>query len=281
MAASMLEPALVERVLERLGFSAAPTLDRDGLASLYGAWCRRVPFDNVRKRLHLAAKDPGRLPGDDPPAFFDAWLAFGTGGTCWAGNGALCELLLALGFRAERGVATMLALPNLPPNHGTVFVTLDGERLCVDASILFVEPLLLPKADGETATIEHPAWGVVARHEAGVPLIRWRALHRDDLDCRIEPLRADAADYRVRHEATRAWSPFNFSVSARLNRGAGVVGMALGQRAEIDPAGTLRVRPFEPGERTRFLVETLGIAESLAAALPPDEALPHPPFLGD
>jgi len=277
----MLEPAQVERVLERLGFAAPPAPDRDGLAALYRAWCERVPFDNVRKRLHVAAKDPGRLPGDDPPAFFDAWLAFGTGGTCWAGNGALCELLLALGFRAERGVATMLALPGLPPNHGTVFVTLDGARLCVDASILFAEPLRLPTRDGAVTTIEHPAWGVVARHEGGVPLIRWRALHRDALDCRIEPIETSVADFRERHEATRPWSPFNFSVSARLNRGGGVVGLALGQRAEIDAAGALSVRPFEPGERTRFLVETLGIAESLAAALPPDEPLPSPSLRDD
>lgn len=276
----MLERGLVERVLERLGFAKPPAPDASGLAALYGAWCAGVPFDNVRKRLHVAAKDPARLPGDDPPEFFAAWLAYGTGGTCWAGNGALCELLVALGFDAERGVATMMALPDLPPNHGTVYVTLDGRRFGVDASILFGEPLALLEVDGETSAIGHPAWGVRARRERGVTYVRWQALHRPDLDCRLEPIPTDAADYRKRHEATRAWSPFNYSISARLNRDGGVVGLALGQRGEITPSGQLLVRPFEPGERTRFLVETMGIAESLAAALPPDEPLPSPPFAG-
>jgi N-hydroxyarylamine O-acetyltransferase len=271
-----LDRDLVERVLDRLGFAKPPDPDCAGLAALYGAWCERVPFDNVRKRLHVAARDPGPLPGDDPGDFFAAWLAHGTGGTCWAGNGALCELLGALGFRAERGVATMMALPDLPPNHGTVFVTLDGARWLVDASILFAEPLALPTEEGATTAIDHAAWGVVARREGGRVLVRWNALHRPELDCRIEPIDTGAADYRARHEATRIWSPFNFSISARLNRGGGVVGMGLGQRAEISPEGKQALRPFEPGERTRYLVEVLGIAEALAAALPPDEPLPSP-----
>jgi N-hydroxyarylamine O-acetyltransferase len=151
-----LDRDLVERVLERLGFASAPGPDRAGLAAVYAAWCRRVPFDNVRKRLHVAAKDPSRLPGDDPPEFLAAWLAWGTGGTCWAGNGALCELLRALGFDAERGVATMMALPDLPPNHGTVFVSLDGARWMVDASILFAEPLAPPHPHDEPRPYPHP-----------------------------------------------------------------------------------------------------------------------------
>ncbi len=271
-----LDRDLVERVLERLGFAAAPAPDRAGLGALYAAWCERVPFDNVRKRLHVAAKAPGRLPGDDPAELFAAWLAYGTGGTCWAGNGALCELLGALGFEAERGVATMMALPDLPPNHGTVVATLDGARWMLDASILFGEPLALPKADGATTAIAHPAWGVVARREGATTFVRWNALHRPELDCRIEPIATGAADYRERHEATRAWSPFNYSISARRNHRGGVIGLALGSRGEITPDGVLSVRPFEPGERTKFLVETMGIAESLAAALPPDEPLPSP-----
>jgi N-hydroxyarylamine O-acetyltransferase len=272
-----LPPALVERVLERLGFAAAPAPERAGLASLYAAWCENVPFDNVRKRLHVAARDPGALPGDAPPGFFEDWLAYGTGGTCWAGNGALCALLQALGFRARRGMATMLAAPELPPNHGTVVVALDEGRFLVDASILCGAPLAIPEREGESTAVEHPAWGVVARRENGRVLVRWNALHRPALDCRVEAFEADAAEFRTRHEATRGWSPFNFSLSARRNRAGGVIGAGLGQRAEIVPDGTHAIRPFEPGERTRLLVEALGIAESVAAALPPDEPLPPPP----
>lgn len=56
MADEGLAPALLERVLERLGFGERPAPDAGGLAALYGAWCRRNPFGNVRKRLHVAAK---------------------------------------------------------------------------------------------------------------------------------------------------------------------------------------------------------------------------------
>lgn len=277
-APSPLPPDLVERVLARLGFSKHPAPEYAGLGALYAAWCERIPFDNVRKRLHVAAGDRGRLPGDDPAGYFEDWLAAGTGGTCWAGNGALAALLETLGFRASRGVATMLVAPDLPPNHGTVVVTLEEGRFLVDASILFGAPLAIPEAEGATHAIEHPAWGVAARHEAGRVLVRWNALHRPALDCRIECFAADAAEFRLRHEATRGWSPFNFSISARKNRSGGVVGMGLGQHGEIAPDGTWSQRPFEPGERTRHLVEVLGIAESLAAALPPDEPLPPPPM---
>lgn len=277
-ASPQLAPDLVERVLERLGFARHPVPEHGGLAALYAAWCERIPFDNVRKRLHVAAGDPGPLPGDTPAGFFEDWLASGTGGTCWAGNGALATLLETLGFRASRGVATMLVAPDLPPNHGTVVVTLGGRRFLVDASMLFGAPLPIPEVEGETSAIDHPAWGVVARHEGGRTIVRWNALHRPGLDCRIDSLGADAAEFHLRHEATRTWSPFNFSLSARRNRAGGVVGAGLGQRAEIACDGSQEIRPFEPGERTRHLVEVLGIAESLAAALPPDEPLPPPPL---
>ena len=86
---------------------------------VYAAWCRRVPFDNVLKRIHLASGNPDPLPGDDDTRFFESWLRFGTGGLCWAGNSALCSLLTALKFSAAWGLATMLVGPDPPPNHGT------------------------------------------------------------------------------------------------------------------------------------------------------------------
>ena len=76
-----LAPALIERVLEKLELPESPSLDRAGLADLYDAWCRHVPFDNVRKMIHLREELPGPLPGDDAEDFLEAWLRHGTGGT--------------------------------------------------------------------------------------------------------------------------------------------------------------------------------------------------------
>ena len=275
MEPSVLAPDLVERVLARLGFGASPEPDLAGLCALYDAWCRRVPFDNVRKRIHLARGEAGALPGDAPGEFFADWLRDGTGGTCWAGNGALCALLAALGFRAQRGLATMLVAPDLPPNHGTVSVALDGARWLLDASILFQEPLRL-RDDGPTA-VAHPAWGVATRVADGRRTVRWRPFHLDGLDCRIDSLEATPEEFRRRHEATRSWSPFNYQLSARLLRDDGVVGVAFGSRAAISAAGEVSVAPFAPGERLAFLVETLGLREEVAAALPDDVPMPPPP----
>jgi arylamine N-acetyltransferase len=134
---------VLERVLSRLGLADRPAPTLDGLHTLYAAWCRKVPFDNVRKLIHVHHHDPGRLPGDDATDFFEAWLTYGTGGTCWAGNGALHALLVSLGFNAARGMGTMRADPKAPPTHGTVLVTCEGTRYLVDASILHSTPLPL------------------------------------------------------------------------------------------------------------------------------------------
>ena len=71
---------LLEQVLSRLGLSDRPAPTLDGLQTLYAAWCRKVPFDNVRKLIYLHDHTPGPLPGDDPAEFLTAWLTYGTGG---------------------------------------------------------------------------------------------------------------------------------------------------------------------------------------------------------
>ena len=100
-----------ERVLERLGFTAYPETTLAGLTRFYQAWCQRVPFDNIRKLIHVRTDNPATLPGDAPNEFLEAWLAHGTGATCWAANGALCELLTSLGFDTRRAAATMMVAP--------------------------------------------------------------------------------------------------------------------------------------------------------------------------
>lgn len=260
-------------MLEKLGLSQLPAADLAGLRRVYEAWCRGVPFDNVRKLVHLRAADPAPLPGDDPTDFLSAWLAHGTGGTCWAGNGALQALLESLGFAARRGVGTMLVRENSEPNHGTVVVALPEGDFLVDASILFCEPL--PRQVG--ARIDDPAWGVHLHERDGKLRIAWRPFHADTFDCRIESLDAPREEFRERHEKTRAWSPFNFALSARLVAGDRVVGASFGLRASIDAEGKLDATPVADIERVALLVEQLGISEEMATRCPPDEPMPPPP----
>ena len=267
--------ALVERTLEKLGFNAKPSPDLNGVSELYGAWCRRVPFDNVRKLIHLNRKDTGPLPGDSAVDFLTAWLRHGAGGTCWSGNGALSSLLVALGFDAKRGLATMLVAPNLPPNHGTVVVDFGPDRYIVDASILHGTPLEVVEQEPPQA---RPPWSVHFSRRQGQWIIHWRPLHKlDRLECRIEEFDVSQRTFTDLHEKSRPWSPFNYQLYARINRDNSVVGTAFGQRVELDATGKVEQRPLEAGERARFLVEELAVSEELAAQLPPDRPTPPPP----
>jgi arylamine N-acetyltransferase len=271
-----LNPSLVEQVLERFGFSQKPPADFTGLTQIYDAWCRRVPFDNVRKMIHVRAEDPGPLPGDTPNDFFENWLRHGTGATCWGGNGSLCALLKALEFDACRGVATMMVAPDLPPNHGTVIVRLDNHLYGVDASILQGQPLSLDRS--HATSVDHPAWGVKASFRDNRWHIFWRALLRTEgFECRIEYFPSSPQEFHDRHEQSRPWSPFNYQVHARINRGDAVIGLALGQKVEISSDGSVEKTDLDHIGRQDFLIRDCGMSEEIVSRLPIDVPTPPPP----
>lgn len=265
---------LAEKVLQKLGFSRAPSVDLAGLAAVYGAWCRRVPFDNVRKLIHVRAKDASPLPGGDPNDFFQNWLRHGTGGTCWASNGALQALLVSLGFPSVRGVGTMLVVPNLPPNHGTVVTAFDGVNYLTDASMLHDEPLPLV-ADAE---LTHGAWRARMFERDGHSMVAWFPLMRPEgLDCKINHFPAAAGEFNERHEATRDWSPFNYELNTRKIIGDRTVGIVLGGRAEFNRDGKYSHTPLDANARLKCMIEELGYSEEIARQVPPDEKTPPPP----
>jgi arylamine N-acetyltransferase len=277
METGMLAADLVERVLERLDFRDRPAPTLENLATLYAAWCRRVPFDNVQKRVYMHEQRSGPLPGDEAADFFEDWLQHGTGGTCWAANGGLSALLGSLGYAVSRGVGSMLSSSNVPPNHGTVVVAFDGSRYMVDASILHSEPLRLDET--EETRIVHPAWGVHCRRQDGRWHVRWRPLHTPSgIDCRIERLGASAETFREMHEVTRPWSPFNYELSVRLIRSDAVVGAAFGKRVTLDGAGSVVEALLQEHERVSLLVDVLGMSEEIALRLPPDTPTPPAPW---
>ena len=53
---------LTEAVLAKLGFPDRPAPDRAGLDAVYAAWCRKVPFDNLVKRIHLVSGSSDSVP---------------------------------------------------------------------------------------------------------------------------------------------------------------------------------------------------------------------------
>jgi N-hydroxyarylamine O-acetyltransferase len=273
---SPISESLLDRVLPALGLSSRPEPTLESLRAIYAAWCQRVPFDNVRKLVHLHRQEAGALPGTEADDFFEAWLRYHTGGTCWSGANALYSLLSTLGFDVERGIATMMAAPNLPPNHGSVRVRLDGGLYLVDTAILSGEPLRLDGADESEVT--HPAWGVRAVKSDGLWHVLWRALHKTDgFECRFEWFGADHDAYRRRYEQTRDWSPFNYQLTARRNRGDEVIGMTFGNAVALRADGRVEQHPIDDAERRRLLIEDFGISEEIVAQLPGDQPTPPPP----
>lgn len=269
-----LSPALLERVLEKLGHSKRPGVDLDGLRAIYKSWCSLVPFDNSRKLIHKDKEDPGPMPGNTAEDYFEHWLKFGTGGTCWAGNGALFTLLHNLGFTAYRGVGTMMVAPDIPPNHGTVVVEFDGDKYLVDASILHVEPLLLQDDTNQ----KYSPWVSRLFKEGDNWNIQWRPLHRvGEIVCRIDYVPTDRADFHERHEKTRLWSPFNYELNMRLVKNGTVTGIAEGTRAAIKN-GEVERSTLTPDERITFLIDEMGLSEEFVRTLPPDRPTPPPPW---
>lgn len=272
-------PGLLERVLAKLGFRDRPPPSLEGLRATYAAWCQHVPFDNVRKLIHLRSGEVGPFPGDTAEDFFEAWLRFGTGATCWGGHTGLHALLSALGFAAVRGYGTMLLAPDIPPNHATVAVACEGASYLVDASMLHGEPLELSAS--ERTRITHPAWGVEARPQGAHHQIRFRPIHMPKgLDCRIDRMDVPLRSFQEFHEGTRPWSPFNYQLYARINRGDCVLGIGFGRRYVFRADGSVQDDALDPADRQRMLIEEIGLAEELVARLPLDIPTPPPPGSG-
>jgi len=272
---SKLPSQLIERVLERLGL-AGTDKTFEGLRTLYAAWCQRVPFDNVRKLIHVRANKSGPLPGTRPDEYFEGWLKYGTGGTCWSGAGALHALLTTLGFKSIRGVATMLAAPDLPPNHGTVLVTFGADQYLVDSSILHGEPLLL--LENSETSVTHSAWGVRCYRKDQRWYVAWRPLHKvDGFECRFERFGASAEEFQEFYSKTGGWSPFNFEVTARANCGDEVVGVSFGHLVKLHSDGSVTRQPISQAERNRVLIEDVGLSEEIVSQLPRDVPTPPPP----
>lgn len=271
-----LPEGLLERVLEKLGFQERPKITLAGLTALYAAWGQRVPFDNIRKIIHIREGNPGPLPGSDPADYFEAWLAHGTGGTCWAGAGPLHAFLSSLGYPADRGIGTMLVAPDVPPNHGTVTVTFGEDRYLVDSAMLCGEPVLLDP--NQETIVSHPARGLRVVMKDGHFHVAWRPIHKPDgIECRLERFDATDSDFQRMHELTRPWSPFNHELTIRINRGDEVVGAAFGEIFTLHADGTVTRAPATPESRRHLLLETIGLSEEIVERLPPDEPTPPPP----
>lgn len=268
-----LSPATVDAVLDRLGLPAPPAPDRTGLDAVYRAWCRSIPFDNLIKRIDLAA---GTAPfrNDTPEAFFALHLAHGTGGTCWPSSRALGALLHTLGFDVRLGSAAMADdLAGPIHSHGTVLGTVDGELLWIDSSMLTDVPV--PLRRGAESVLDHPLRPVRVEPVDDLWRVHWISGARPgEMGCLLLADDVDGGHYSERYEWSRGASPFNTSLYATVNRADDVLSIGLGHRIVLDAGGRHTDGPLDDVQRHRILVEEFGYSEEIVAALPGDDPPP-------
>lgn len=246
-------------VLERLGFSAPPDTDLNGLRLLYQTWCHNIPFDNVRKMITLRSPGVNSLPGANADEFFEKWLTDGSGGTCWSTSNALFELAASLGFEVKRIVGCMRDLGIV--NHASISIHIDGCDWLVDTSLLFNIPVPLdqhifvgndpvlaveiePTDDGD-----HLLWVDVPPNNAYLP-------------CRLRPAKVDYARYLAYYEASRERSPFNQRLYARRNREGELI-LLMGNVYFSRTAKGLDSHQLSAEETKQCLREDIGLSDRL------------------
>jgi len=250
---------LLSRVRNALGIPDDISADLEGLNLAYSAWCRRVPFDNIRKMITLYSGSSAPLAGLDAEDFFENWLANGSGGTCWPSSNALFALLLALGFDAGRVAGSMFDLGVM--NHGTVKVRIGGQDWMVDTSTLAGLPLPM----GRDVFINNdPALGIEVELIDGAHVI-WIdfAPLPDYVPCRLHLDPVDSEYYRERYEVfSREQSPFNQRLYFR-RCGPDGVWVILGHTRFMRMVnGDLDVREFSRDGLCEYLIEE-GVSSQL------------------
>jgi arylamine N-acetyltransferase len=255
--AAGLPAELRDRVLERLGFREPPAVDLAGLRSLYAAWCLAVPFDNVRKVMALRAGDARRLPGGDAVEFFRSWLEDGAGGTCWPTSNALYALVRAVGFEARRVVASMRDLGVV--NHGSVRVQVEDGTWLVDSSWMCNVPLPL----GEQVFVQDGAFPIEVEPVDGTHVV-WSHTPPNPsyLPCRLFAEPVGHTEFLQRYEDSRARSPFNQRLYARINR-PGELLLLVGNTRWSRTATSLDRRELSAEELRQALLRDIGLSEGL------------------
>jgi N-hydroxyarylamine O-acetyltransferase len=264
-----LTPDLTEAVVSRLGLPGPPDPDGAGLNEIYLAWCLRVPFDNLVKRTHIASGSAEPIPNGPPPAFFESWLAHGTGGTCWPTAGGLHALLVALGFDARRGSAAMFDNLSGPIHtHGTTIVRVEGVDHWVDSSML--TDVALPLIPHEATRHDDPLSPVWSEPVGDLWRVWWTSpVNGEEIGCLLLDDDATSEHYLARYEWSRGWSPFNTSVYSTRDAGDARISVANGRRFERRASG-ITSAPLGD-DRDRVLVEEFGYSEAVVARLPADD----------
>ena len=256
---------VLDRVLDRFGFSGRPEPTRETLDEVVKQWSRQVGYDNVLKRIYLVERQTGAFPSQDPNEFFGNWLEHGVAAGCWPSAEAMFGVLHKLGFQVSRIAGTMIEVPDpMRPAHGALDVRIDGRRFRADPSLGAEAALEL--VAGERTAQDSPAHGIWSE---GNDIVCWYPGHmRKPLSTVFWLEDLSPAFFAYRNEATKAFSIFNHSLYVRKNRDGGVLTFGRGHLIRVDPQGELTADPVDPADVPQLLVDEFGLSEEIAARVP-------------
>jgi|SRR5262249_19929254 len=268
-----LSPALLERVLTKLGLNKQPAPDLAGLNTVYAAVCGGIPFDNIQKRIWLRTKRKKPVTGGDPNEFFENWVRHGTGGTCWPTSGGMYALARALGFNARR-IAGSVIVPNYPSgaNHGSVLVTLGGHEYVFDFTFgSFKIPKLVPGQTTSTETGIHNV-EIMPLDGGGWELLFFMGWSTTPLPFRYEQEHdpVDHAFFLDRNDRASRVGFFNDTLLFRRRFADSIVTIGRGKKRVIAPDGTMTKTDLTTAQRDALLIHELGLSEEIVARIPPD-----------
>ena len=267
-----LSPALVERVLAKLGSARPPALDLAGLNALYAAICLRISFDNVQKRIWFASDRSKPATGGDPVEFFENWVNHGTGGTCWPTNGGMYALARALGFRARRTAGSVI-VPNYPAdaNHGSVLIDLDGIQYVFD--LPFGAFKVLPLVPGQAASTETGIHNLkaVPSGDGGFEMFFHLGWTTGEVPFHPQPEHdpTDHAFFLARYEIANRVGFFNSTLLAMRRFPDSMITIGRGKKLVHTGTGIETIDITE-AQRNAVLIEEFGFSPEIVARIPAD-----------
>jgi arylamine N-acetyltransferase len=269
---------LLALILSKLHLTSELTLDLAGLNRLYAAFSSNVPNDNIQKRIWLAGDRTRPVTGGDPIEFFDNWLVYGTGGTCFPANGALYALLRAIGFDARR-ISGSVLMEGIEQggNHGSVLVRLEGIDYLVDAQLAAFTAL--PLVPGQSASTGDGIHDIRAVPEAGGFDVQWYPgsnrqkplVMRPELEMGPVDHGYFLAQYDLSASPDRRRSPFNEALFIARHFPESILVVGRNNKIEVSSENVVTKSEITLDERARILIEELGISEDAVNAIPPDE----------
>jgi N-hydroxyarylamine O-acetyltransferase len=260
---------LLRAVLERLGVATPVSLTVDGLDNVFKAWCRVTGYDNVGLAVRAGAGGTGPVLGFPAHDYFDRLLAHGMSNLCFGNSEALRAVLDALGFTVARVRGSMGSSEAVlgAYKHGSLLVTIDGQRYVVDPTFMAEKALLWQP--GVRTTAGSGALRIWTDIDGAIrwqiPQGRFNAVFKiEEIDCSFEVFREE---HQKTQQGLAHGRLYKHKLFVRRNVAGGT--RTYDNGAIITKAdGQFLIRKISGEELIRAFVEDFGLSAEVVASMP-------------